>query len=79
MRTAGLAARMMPAQVKAERWNLSPSQVLVENGMARFPPEGLETPIGMLAAAAGRLPIPTQVALKPRTRFTLLGLSLIHI
>ena len=72
MRTVGAQARTMLMQAAANQWKVKISDVRAQNGFI-LGPGGKKLSYGQLADAAGRLPVPENVALKDRKDFTLIG------
>ena len=72
MRTAGAQARTMLMQAAASQWKVKPSEVHAEKGFI-LGPGGKKLSYGQLADAAGRLPVPENVALKDPKDFKLIG------
>ena len=75
MREAGAAARQMLTEAAAERWNLLPEQLSVEDGFVVFKPEQRKASFGTLAAAASRLSPPSRIKLRPAGTHTVIGTS----
>ncbi len=72
LRKAGATARAMLVGAAAKRWDASPSDIAVENGVVRHA-SGKSATFGELAADAARLPIPTNVTLKDPATFKKIG------
>ena len=73
LRQAGAAAREMLIRAAAGEWGIPPSECRAENGRVVRVSTGETRTYGSLAAAAARLPVPDDVALKPPEAFRLLG------
>jgi isoquinoline 1-oxidoreductase subunit beta len=73
MREAGAIARTMLISAAAKRWNVDPSTCLAQSGEVLHPPTGRSFKYGELAAAAARMPVPENVALKRPEDFKLIG------
>jgi len=73
LRQAGAAARMMLIAAAAKRWNVDPASCRAQSGEVLHAPSGRRLKYGELAADAARLPVPENVALKPREQFKLIG------
>ncbi len=73
MRTAGAIARAMLVAAAAREWNVEPSGCSTERGAVLHPASGRRLTYGALARAASVLPVPTTVALKEPSAFTLIG------
>ncbi len=72
LRTAGAQAREMLIAAAAQQWDEAASGCHVENG-AIVSSHGKRINFGAVAEAAAALPIPTDVTLKSRDKFSLLG------
>jgi isoquinoline 1-oxidoreductase beta subunit len=72
LRQAGAAAREMLVSAAARTWGVARSACRAENG-AVLGPDGKRLGYGELAAAAGRLEVPKEVALKPPSAFRVIG------
>lgn len=72
-RIAGAAARHMLVAAAAERWGIDPTGCEAAAGRIRNRTSGDILPYGVLAAAASRLQPPTEVGLKPRSAWRVLG------
>src|SRR5688500_18820759 len=72
LRTVGAQARTMLMQAAADQWKVKPADVRVENGFV-VGPGGKRLSYGQLAEAAGKLPVPEKVELKPAKDFKLIG------
>jgi isoquinoline 1-oxidoreductase beta subunit len=73
MRQAGATARTMLVSAAAKRWNVDPASCRAEKGEVRHATTGRTFKYGELAADAGRLPLPENVALKRPQDFKLIG------
>src|SRR5258706_12942004 len=72
LRTVGAQARTMLMQAAAAQWKVKPAEVRAEKGFI-VGPGGKKLSYGQLAEAAGKLPVPDQVALKDPKSFRLIG------
>ncbi|MBL8223818.1 MAG: xanthine dehydrogenase family protein molybdopterin-binding subunit [Chromatiales bacterium] len=72
LRTAGAQAREMLVAAAAAEWGVAPGDCRVEGGSV-VAPDGGRLPYAAVAEAAGRLPVPQDVALKPASAFTVIG------
>jgi isoquinoline 1-oxidoreductase subunit beta len=72
LRTAGAQARMMLTAAAAERWRIDPAQCRATAGRITGP-SGKVLRYGELAEAAATLPMPKNVALKPKSEYRLIG------
>jgi len=73
MRKAGAAARMMFAKAAAAKWNVSASEITVENSVVKHAKSGHHATLGELAGAAMTQPVPADVPLKSSDKWTLIG------
>ncbi len=73
MRQAGATARTMLVSAAAKRWKVGPETCRAQRGEVHHEPTGRRIGYGELAADAGALPVPENVALKPSQDFTLIG------
>ncbi|MQW36729.1 molybdopterin-dependent oxidoreductase [Sinorhizobium meliloti] len=73
LREAGATARTMLISAAAKRWNVDPTTCSAEYGNVIHGTTGRRLSYGDLAAEAGRLPIPENVALKRFEDFKLIG------
>ncbi len=70
-RQAGAAARAMLVAAAAERWGVDPASITVAKGVVTAG-ENRAT-FGELAEAAATMPLPTEVTLKDRAAWTMIG------
>ncbi len=73
MRRAGATARAMLVTAAAHRFAVPAAECTVTNGVVQHAGSGRSAGFGELAADAAALAMPRDVALKDRSRFTLLG------
>jgi isoquinoline 1-oxidoreductase beta subunit len=71
MRRAGAMARAMLVQAAATEWGVKPDQIKVAKGVISG--GSRKAGFGQFAAAAAKLPMPTDVVLKDPKDFTLIG------
>ena len=57
-------ARTMLVQAAADEWKVAAAECMAANSVITHQPTGRTTTYGKVAAAAARLPLPTEVALK---------------
>jgi isoquinoline 1-oxidoreductase beta subunit len=74
LRKAGAQARSMLVAAAAQRWRISPAACQAVGG--KVVAQGRTASYGQLAAAAAKLPVPKEVALKAAKDFRLIGKSL---
>ncbi len=72
LRQAGAAARALLVAAAAQRWNVSPASLRTENS-AVINANGESLSYGELAAAAANMELPTEIRLKDRSEYRLLG------
>jgi isoquinoline 1-oxidoreductase subunit beta len=72
LRKAGAQARMMLIAAAAQRWHIDPTACRAQNGQV-ISAQGRTASYGQLAAAAARLSVPKEVALKDAKDFRLIG------
>jgi isoquinoline 1-oxidoreductase subunit beta len=73
MRQAGAIARTMLVAAAATRWNVDPASCRAQSGEVHHVPTGRSIKYGALAAAAARMSVPENVALKRPEDFKLIG------
>jgi len=73
MRVAGATARAMLVSAAAQEWGVPAAECQAREGQVSHPPSGRQLRYGQLTRSAARLPVPQQVALKPRHLFRLIG------
>jgi isoquinoline 1-oxidoreductase beta subunit len=78
LRLAGAQARTMLVAAAAARWRIDPALCHVENGSV-VGPAGKTLTYGEVAAAAAKLPVPKDVALKGRSAFRIIGKPLSRV
>lgn len=76
MRKAGAAAREMLKAAAAARWGVPAGECAAENGGIVHRATGRRLPFGALIAEAARQPVPSDLPLKPRSQFRVIGQSL---
>lgn len=74
LRVAGAAMRSMLERAAAQQWGVEPAQCRGEQGVVKGP-DGRSAPYGALSAAAAELTVPAEsdLALKPRAQWRLIG------
>jgi isoquinoline 1-oxidoreductase beta subunit len=75
LRIAGATARMMLIAAAAGIWKVDPASCHAENGEVIHDASGRRLAYGQLVDRAATLPVPTNVALKDRKNFILVGTS----
>ena len=75
MRRAGAAARMMLVAAAAENFDVPVDECTVAAGVVTHQASGASASFGELANLAGARELPSEIQLKPRAEFTLLGNS----
>jgi isoquinoline 1-oxidoreductase beta subunit len=72
-RQAGATARAMLVAAAAKRWSVDPVNCSAENSRIMHTPSKRSVSYGEVAQAAGQLPVPTNIPLKPRAKWSLIG------
>ncbi len=75
LRIAGATARMMLIAAAAGIWKVDPASCHAKNGEVIHAASGRRLRYGQLVDRAARLPVPTNVVLKDRKNFILVGTS----
>src|SRR5215470_2636704 len=73
VRRGGAAARMMLVQAAADSWGVPAAECGAANSVITHKPSGRKTTYGKVADAAGKLPPPTEIALKDPKEWKLIG------
>jgi isoquinoline 1-oxidoreductase subunit beta len=73
VRKGGAAARMMLVQAAADGWKVPAAECSVAAGVISHSASGRRTTFGQVAAAASKLPVPTDVKLKDPKDWKLVG------
>ncbi len=73
VRQGGAAARTMLEQAAAAQWGVAPSECRGHEGAVTHGASGRSLRYGQLAEAAGKLPVPQDVALKAPGDWTIIG------
>ncbi len=73
LRKAGATARQMLMEAASKRWNVPASECTTDNGTVLHAATGRKLPYSELAPDAAKLPVPTEVKLKDRKDFKLIG------
>ncbi len=76
VRKGGAAARMMLVQAAANEWGVPAADCTVSNGVITHTATGRTTRYGKVAAAAGKLPLPTNIVLKDPKSWKIAGMPL---
>ncbi len=79
VRKGGAAARMMLVQAAADAWGVPAAQCKAEAGAISHVASNRRTTFGQVAAAAAKLPVPTQVVLKDPKDWKLAGKRLARL
>lgn len=72
LRTMAATTRLMLVAAAAAKWGVDAATLRTENGKV-IGPSGKSLAYGALTAAAKAIPVPTDVTLKPKSGFTILG------
>ena len=73
LRTAGATARLMLLEAAATRWNVPVGELTTAGGQVLHTASGRKLGYGELATAAAKVPVPSEVKLKDRKDFKLIG------
>lgn len=73
LRKAGATARQMLVDAAAKRWNVAPATLTTDMGAVMHKDSNRKLTYGELAADAATIPVPTEVKLKDRKDFKLIG------
>jgi isoquinoline 1-oxidoreductase beta subunit len=73
VRKGGAAARLMLVQAAADGWGVPSAQCSVDKGVISHAASARRTTYGAVAAAAAKLPVPTDVVLKDPKHWTIAG------
>jgi isoquinoline 1-oxidoreductase beta subunit len=79
VRKGGAAARTMLVQAAADEWKVPAAECRAADGVVTHTPSGRTARYGALAAAAAKLPAPTEVALKDAKDWKLAGKRLARL
>ncbi|UGQ46630.1 xanthine dehydrogenase family protein molybdopterin-binding subunit [Massilia endophytica] len=79
VRKGGAAARAMLVQAAATQWNVPAGECLAANSTITHTPSGRKVTYGQVAAAAGKLPVPTDVKLKDPKDWKIAGKRLARL
>jgi isoquinoline 1-oxidoreductase beta subunit len=79
VRKGGAAARMMLVQAAANEWKVPVAECRAANSVITHQPSGRSLTYGKVAASAGKLPLPTQVALKDPKDWKIIGKRLARL
>ncbi|MBS1507124.1 MAG: xanthine dehydrogenase family protein molybdopterin-binding subunit [Bacteroidetes bacterium] len=73
LRKAGATARQMLIEAAAKRWNVSAATLITENGKVIDKANNKSATYGELANEAAAIPVPTEVKLKDKKDFKIIG------
>jgi isoquinoline 1-oxidoreductase beta subunit len=79
VRKGGAAARMMLVQAAAQGWGVPAAECRASAGVITHPGSNRRTTYGQVAAAAAKLPVPTEVPLKDPKDWKLVGKRLARL
>ena len=79
VRQGGAAARAMLIQAAADRWAVPVAECRTREGAVMHPASGRSVRYGAVAEAAGKLPVPKDVPLKPQSEWTIIGKPLARL
>jgi isoquinoline 1-oxidoreductase beta subunit len=78
LRKAGATARHMLVEAAAKRWNASADKLTANTGYV-IHPDGRKLTFGELATEAAQIPVPTEVKLKDKKDFKLIGQAIHNV
>ncbi len=78
LRKAGATARHMLVEAAAKRWNVSSDKLMANTGYV-IHPDGRKLTYGELATEAAQIPVPTEVKLKDRKDFKIIGQAIHNV
>lgn len=79
LRKAGATARQMLVEAASKRWNVAPDALTTGNGMVIDAAGGRKLGYGELVTDAATLPVPTEVKLKDKKDFKLIGKAIPNV
>ena len=79
LRTAGATARALLIAAAAKKWNVDASECTAENSFVIHSKTGNKLSYGELAEEASKIPVPTDVPLKNRKDFKLIGKAIKNV
>lgn len=79
LRNAGATAKFMLIEAAAKKWSVPASECTASNGFVLHARTGKKLGYGELAEAASKVPVPTNVKLKDRKDFKLIGKSVRNV
>lgn len=79
LRNAGATARHMLIEAAAKRWNVPATECTASNSFVTHSKSGKKLSFGELAEDAAKIPVPTEVKLKDRKDFKLIGKAISNV
>ena len=79
LRKAGATARQMLMEAAAKKWNVSVSSITTDTGLVIHAESGKKVTFGSLATEAATIPVPTEVKLKDKKDFKIIGQPLRNV
>lgn len=79
LRKAGATARQMLIEAGAKRWNVSSADLTTDNGFVVDAKNNRKLTYGDLASEASAIPVPTEVRLKDKKDFRLIGTAIRNV
>ncbi|QMU29575.1 molybdopterin cofactor-binding domain-containing protein [Adhaeribacter radiodurans] len=79
LRKAGATARQMLMEAAAKRWNVPVSELTTDKGVVWHKSSNRKLTYGELATEASQIPVPTEVKLKDRKDFKLIGKAIKNV
>jgi isoquinoline 1-oxidoreductase beta subunit len=75
LRMAGASARKMLKQAAAQEWQVSVDEITTSEGLLSHEKSGKSATYGEMASLAAKIPVPTEVNLKEKKNFKIIGTS----
>ncbi len=79
LRKAGATARQMLVEAAAKRWDVPVNSITVDTGIVYHKESGRKLTFGELATEASTIPVPTEVKLKDKKDFKLIGQAIHNV
>jgi isoquinoline 1-oxidoreductase subunit beta len=79
LRKAGATARQMLVEAASKRWDVPVNSITVDTGIVYHKESGRKLTFGELATEASAIPVPTEVKLKDKKDFKLIGQAIHNV
>ena len=79
LRKAGAAARQMLVEAAAKRWNVSSNELTTDTGYVWHKASNRKLTYGELATEASAMPVPTEIKLKDKKDFKIIGQAIHNV